>query len=101
MLRKDNVIVDIKAAKGIMIGADVATFSAEVDFDYKVFVQSYLARYPAHELHAQISTPDDVSALLSDFCNHIFTDLGVQINRIEQEIQALVPEVQFVDIEVN
>jgi zinc transporter 9 len=100
-LRNDKVIIDIKAAKGIMIGADVATFSAEVDFDYKVFVESYLSRYPAAELHSKISSPDDVSALLSDFCNHIFTDLGVQINRLEEKIQGLVPEVQFVDIEVN
>jgi zinc transporter 9 len=100
-LRKDGVILDIKAAKGIMIGADVATFSAEVDFDYKVFVESYLKRYPVEDLYAKIASPDDVSIVLNDFCNHIFTDLGVQINRLEEKIQSVVPEVQFVDIEVN
>lgn len=100
-LRKDEVINDVKAAKGIMIGADVATFSAEVDFDHRMFVKSYLERYPASTLHDKISGPEDVAALLSDFCQHTFEDLGVQINRLEDKIQSLVPEVQFVDIEVN
>lgn len=100
-LRNDNVILDVQAAKGIMIGADVATFSAEVDFDHTVFVKSYLERFPADHLHHKITSPEDVSALLSDFCQHTFADLGVQINRLEEKIQSLVPEVQFVDIEVN
>lgn len=100
-LRNDHVVTDIIAAKGIMIGADVATFSAEVNFDFKVFVESYLQMHPASELHAKIASADDVAALLNDFCHHTFTDLGVQINRLEEKIQSVVPEVQFVDIEVN
>lgn len=100
-LRNDHVVTQITAAKGIMIGADVATFSAEVDFDFKVFVQTYLEKHPASQLHAGIHTAEDVTALLNDFCHHIFTDLGVQINRLEEKIQSVVPEVQFVDIEVN
>lgn len=100
-LRNDSVITDVKAAKGIMIGADVATFSAEVNFDHTAFVKSYLERYPASDLHAKITSPEDVAILLTDFCQHTFDDLGVQINRLEEKIQSLVPEVQFVDIEVN
>ncbi|XP_050228441.1 metal tolerance protein C4 [Mercurialis annua] len=107
-LKNDPVVDALYDCKSEVIGPGFFRFKAEIDFNGVVVVQNYLNRTGreewARQFRAAAKEKDDDTALLNLMSNYgedVVTALGSEVDRLEQEIQELVPGIRHVDIEAH
>lgn len=106
-LKNDPVVDALYDCKSEVIGPGSFRFKAEIDFNGVVVVQNYLSRTGRQEWARQFreaAKEEDDSALLkimSNYGEEVVTALGSEVDRLEKEIQELVPGIQHVDIEAH
>ncbi|MBA0778042.1 hypothetical protein Gotri_005973 [Gossypium trilobum] len=106
-LKNDPVVDALYDCKSEVIGPGFFRFKAEIDFNGVVVVQNYLNRTGREEWARQFresAKEKDDSALLkimSNYGEEVVTALGSEVDRLEKEIQELVPGIRHVDIEAH
>ncbi|GMI86094.1 hypothetical protein like AT1G51610 [Hibiscus trionum] len=106
-LKNDPVVDALYDCKSEVIGPGFFRFKAEIDFNGVVVVQNYLERTGRDEWARQFresAKEKDDSALLkimSNYGEEVVTALGSEVDRLEKEIQELVPGIRHVDIEAH
>ncbi|CAE5959935.1 unnamed protein product [Arabidopsis arenosa] len=106
-LRNDTVVDALYDCKSEVIGPGSFRFKAEIDFNGQMVVQNYLKRTGREEwakLFREAAKKGDDSAMLkimSNYGEEVVTALGSEVDRLEKEIQELVPGIQHVDIEAH
>ncbi|XVE91077.1 hypothetical protein DITRI_Ditri20bG0127000 [Diplodiscus trichospermus] len=106
-LKNDPVVDALYDCKSEVIGPGFFRFKAEIDFNGVVVVQNYLDRTGREEWARQFreaAKEKDDSALLkimSNYGEEVVTALGSEVDRLEKEIQELVPGIRHVDIEAH
>ncbi|XVF86174.1 hypothetical protein PTKIN_Ptkin18bG0018900 [Pterospermum kingtungense] len=106
-LKNDPVVDSLYDCKSEVIGPGFFRFKAEIDFNGVVVVQNYLNRTGREEWGRQFreaAKEKDDSALLkimSNYGEEVVTALGSEVDRLEKEIQELVPGIRHVDIEAH
>uniref|UniRef100_A0A1J3IQB7 Metal tolerance protein C4 n=1 Tax=Noccaea caerulescens TaxID=107243 RepID=A0A1J3IQB7_NOCCA len=106
-LKNDSVVDALYDCKSEVIGPGSFRFKAEIDFNGQIVVQNYLKRTGREEWAKQFreaAKGGDDSAMLkimSNYGEEVVTALGSEVDRLEQEIQELVPGIQHVDIEAH
>ncbi|XP_059640922.1 metal tolerance protein C4 [Cornus florida] len=106
-LRNDPVVDALYDCKSEVIGPGFFRFKAEIDFNGVVLVQNYLKRTGREEWARQFreaAKEDDDSSLLkmmSNYGEEVVTALGSEVDRLEKEIQDIVPGIRHVDIEAH
>ncbi|KAK3000571.1 hypothetical protein RJ639_021981 [Escallonia herrerae] len=107
LLKNDPVVDSVYDCKSEVIGPGFFRFKAEIDFNGVVLVQNYLIRTGREEWAKQFreaAKEDDDAALLkimSCYGEEVVTALGSEVDRLEQEIQDIVPGIRHVDIEAH
>lgn len=92
-------IDNVHTVKAVMIGADVATVSAEVVFKGSHFVEEYLKDNSILELAEKTRSEEGLKEVLDDYSEYIVSHIGKQVDSMEESIRKQVPETKFVDIE--
>ncbi|KAI5679548.1 hypothetical protein M9H77_00775 [Catharanthus roseus] len=106
-LKNDPVVDAVYDCKSEVIGPGFFRFKAEIDFNGVVLVQNYLNRAGREEWAKQIreaaNQKDDAELLkiMSNYGEEVVTALGSEVDRLEQEIQEIVPGIKHVDIEAH
>ncbi|KAJ7952048.1 Metal tolerance protein C4 [Quillaja saponaria] len=106
-LKNDLVVDALYDCKSEVIGPGFFRFKAEIDFNGVVVVQNYLDRTGREEWARQFreaaEVKDDTALLkiMSNYGEEVVTALGSEVDRLEQEIQDLVPGIRHVDIEAH
>ncbi|KAM7257253.1 hypothetical protein ACFE04_012994 [Oxalis oulophora] len=107
-LKRDPVVDSIYDCKSEVIGPGSFRFKAEIDFNGVMVVQNYLRRTGREEWARQFrdaaaKEKDDAVLLkiMSNYGEEIVTALGSEVDRLEKNIQELVPGIQHVDIEAH
>ncbi|KAI9084543.1 hypothetical protein K1719_033531 [Acacia pycnantha] len=106
-LKHDPVVDAIYDCKSEVIGPGFFRFKAEIDFNGEMVVRNYLLRTGREEWARKFdevaAEKDQASQLkfLSDYGTEIVVALGSEVDRLEQEIQNLVPGIRHVDIEAH
>ncbi|KAB1213112.1 Metal tolerance protein C4 [Morella rubra] len=105
-LKNDPVVDAVYDCKSEVIGPGFFRFKAEIDFNGEMVVQNYLSRTGREEWARQFheAAKNDDSALLKTMSNYgeeVVTALGSEVDRLENEIQELVPGIRHVDIEAH
>lgn len=106
-LKNDPVVDAVYDCKSEVIGPGFFRFKAEIDFNGVVLVQNYLSRTGREEWAKQFreaAKENDESALLkimSNYGEEVVTALGSEVDRLEKEIQEIVPGIRHVDIEAH
>ena len=109
-LLRDPVVHHVYDARSEEIGPGVYRFSADLDFHGDEIVARYLARIDAHTLQAKFAKScgegrdGDTSAfelLLKEHGARVVQAVGAEVDRMEAEVQKLVPGVQYVDLEAD
>ncbi|XP_034696244.1 metal tolerance protein C4-like [Vitis riparia] len=107
LLKNDPVVDALYDCKSEVIGPGFFRFKAEIDFNGVVVVQNYLKRTGRETWARQFrdaAKEEDDSALLrmmSNYGEEVVTALGSEVDRLEKEIQELVPGIRHVDIEAH
>lgn len=84
-----------------MLGADVYSFSADVDFDATIIVKKYMETHSLKSEMENIKTEADMEKFLIDYSDEFVRLMGMEVDRLEEKIKKEVPETKFVDIEAN
>ncbi|CAN6571171.1 unnamed protein product [Malus baccata var. baccata] len=106
-LKNDPVVDSLYDCKSEVIGPGFFRFKAEIDFNGVVVVQNYLHRTGrgewARQFHEAAKEKDDTALLkmMSNYGEEVVTALGSEVDRLEKEIQKLVPGIRHVDIEAH
>ncbi|KAK9757136.1 hypothetical protein RND81_01G142800 [Saponaria officinalis] len=106
-LKNDPVVDEVYDCKSEVIGPGFFRFKAEIDFNGVVLVKNYINRAGCEEWARQFrdaANEDDDKALLkvmSNYGEEVVTALGSEVDRLEREIQTLVPGIRHVDIEAH
>ncbi|KAK1267864.1 Metal tolerance protein C4 [Acorus gramineus] len=106
-LKSDPVVDALYDCKSEVIGPGFFRFKAEIDFNGVVVVQNYLERTGRGEWAKQFreaSQSKDDAALLKTMAGYgeeVVEALGSEVDRLEKEIQKLVPGIRHVDIEAH
>ncbi|CAM8953871.1 unnamed protein product [Rhodiola kirilowii] len=106
-LKNDPVVDSLYDCKSEVIGPGFFRFKAEIDFNGVVVVQNYIKRTGREEWAKQFreaANEDDDAMLLkvmSNYGEEIVTALGSEVDRLEKEIQEIVPGIRHVDIEAH
>lgn len=106
-LKNDPVVDALYDCKSEVIGPGFYRFKAEIDFNGVAVVQNYLNRTGREEWakeFRQAAKDQNDSALLkmmSNYGEEVVTALGSEVDRLEKEIQVLVPGIRHVDIEAH
>ncbi|KAG9449201.1 hypothetical protein H6P81_009166 [Aristolochia fimbriata] len=106
-LKSDPVVDALYDCKSEVIGPGFFRFKAEIDFNGVVVVQNYLERTGRGEWAKQFreagQCEDDAALLkaMSAYGEELVTALGTEVDRLEKEIQKLVPGIRHVDIEAH
>ncbi|KAG8657633.1 metal tolerance protein C4 [Manihot esculenta] len=106
-LKNDPVVDSLYDCKSEVIGPGFFRFKAEIDFNGVVVVQNYLNRTGrvewARQFREAAKEKDDTALLkiMSNYGEEVVTALGSEVDRLEKEIQELVPGIRHVDIEAH
>ncbi|CAI9114539.1 OLC1v1015286C1 [Oldenlandia corymbosa var. corymbosa] len=106
-LKNDPVVDEVYDCKSEVIGPGFFRFKAEIDFNGEKLVQNYLKRTGGEEWAKQFrdaASKNDNEALLkimSCYGEEVVTALGSEVDRLENEIQGIVPGIKHVDIEAH
>ncbi|KAG6428771.1 hypothetical protein SASPL_106808 [Salvia splendens] len=106
-LKNDPVVDAVYDCKSEVIGPGFFRFKAEIDFNGEVLVQNYLSRTGREEWSKQFreaAKEKDDSAMfkiMSNYGEEVVTALGSEVDRLEKEIQEIVPGIRHVDIEAH
>lgn len=106
-LKNDPVVDSVYDCKSEVIGPGFFRFKAEIDFNGVVLVQNYLNRAGREEWSKQFreaaKNKDDAEMLkiMSNYGEEVVTALGSEVDRLEKEIQDIVPGIKHVDIEAH
>ena len=110
LLRRDSSVAYITDCKTEEIGPRVFRFKAEVAWDGERLAERYLARIGRDKfisrLQQALSEPSgsdnaQVDRILKAYGKGIISAVGAEVDRLENEIQALNPNVRFVDLETD
>ncbi|KAL9235544.1 hypothetical protein vseg_010294 [Gypsophila vaccaria] len=106
-LKNDPVVDSLYDCKSEVIGPGFFRFKAEIDFNGVVLVQNYINRAGredwARQFRDAVKGGDDKELLkvMSYYGEEVVTALGSEVDRLEREIQTLVPGIRHVDIEAH
>lgn len=106
-LASDPVVDAVYDCKSEVIGPRSYRFKAEIDFNGVVIVQNYLKRIGreawTNEFRDAVNDPDShaLDRAMSNYGEEVVTALGSEVDRLEREIQRLVPGIRHVDIETH
>ncbi|XP_078443065.1 cation efflux family protein [Wolffia australiana] len=106
-LRSDPVVDSLYDCKSEVIGPGFFRFKAEIDFNGVVVVQNYLKRTGREQWAAKFrdaARDGDDAALhktMASYGEELVEALGSEVDRLEREIQKIVPGIRHVDIEAH
>ncbi|KAF5202977.1 Zinc transporter [Thalictrum thalictroides] len=106
-LRNDPVVDALYDCKSEVIGPGFFRFKAEIDFNGLVVVQNYLERTGREDWARQFreagkdSNDAKLLTTMSNYGEELVTALGSEVDRLEKEIQNIVPGIRHVDIEAH
>lgn len=106
-LKKDPVVDALYDCKSEVIGPGFFRFKAEIDFNGEMVVQNYLQRTGREDWAkqfreaAKLSDDAALTNIMSNYGEEVVTALGSEVDRLEKEIQNLVPGIRHVDIEAH
>jgi len=106
-LKSDPVVDALFDCKSEVIGPGFFRFKAEIEFNGDVLVQNYLERTGrgtwAKQFREAATAKDDKELLrvMANYGEDVVQALGYEVDRLESEIQKLVPGIKHVDIEAH
>ncbi|CAM6089164.1 unnamed protein product [Calypogeia fissa] len=107
LLSKDPVVDAIYDCKSEVIGPGAYRFKAEIDFNGVIIVQNYIRRAGRGTWHKEfkdaVSSPEPghLDRVMAAYGEEVVSALGGEVDRLEREIQKVVPGIRHVDIEAH
>ena len=99
ILHSDPAIEAVAVNRSVVTGPDSYKITAEIDFDGAYVARRYLEGKDVAALHQRLDTPAALQAFLEEFGEAMATQMGKEIDRIEERIRQEIPKATNVDLE--
>ncbi|MCA9567960.1 MAG: cation diffusion facilitator family transporter [Myxococcales bacterium] len=99
LLESEPAVERVVDQSAVVTGASSFRLSAELDFDGAWFADRWLADHPAPGVLAELQTPEALEAFLRTFSEHIATELGAEVDRIEARLREALPKAERIALE--
>lgn len=100
-LSGDPVVEAVYDVKTTVLGTDQARFKAEIQFDGEAVARRFLITQDLQTIWERINTEEELRAFLIQYGDHIIEALGDEIDRLEDKVRRVAPEIQHVDLEAE
>ncbi|CAL5227702.1 g10710 [Coccomyxa viridis] len=107
-LRKDPVVRAVYDAKSEEIGPNIFRFKAEIEFNGERIVEHHMERMGGKEqlleqMYSAMATRRDetVDLALRSYGRDMVGALGAEVDRLETEIQQVMPSIRHIDLETD
>ena len=103
LMQQDPVIRNVYNIKAVTLSSNILRFQAEVDFNGEEIARRYLKKsnIDVNTLGEELNSPEKIESFLVKYGDGVIDALGLEVDRIEEEIKKEVPEVKFVDLETH
>ncbi len=101
ILKEDPVVDKVYDIKTAIMGTKDLRFKAEIEFDGGVISERFLKKMNLTKAFDDLDTYENKKKFLIHFGDHLIEALGDEINRIEEQLKKEIPELKYIDIEVN
>lgn len=99
LLESEPAVERVVEQAAVVTGADSFRLAAELDFDGAYFADRYLADQDATALLARLDSPAALEAFLREYSEHLATELGLEVDRIEERLRAALPKAGRIALE--
>lgn len=89
-------VADIKTR---IVGADLFSFTADIEFDGKVLSDRIQQRLDVKKLYEELKNSEDLDKLMDQHAYLVIDELGREVDRIEAAVRAQVPGAGFIQLE--
>lgn len=94
-------VADFASIKTRVVGQDLFSFSADVEFDGRVISDRVQKRMNLEASFEGLGSAEDLNRLLDEHARVVVEELGHEVDRIEKEVRAQVPGARFIQLEVD
>ena len=101
LIRDHGTVKNILSVKSRIVGSDLFSFNADVEFDGQVISDRVVARMNVKEAFEELKTPEDLDRLLDTHAKVVVEELGHEVDRIEKAVRTQVPGARFIQLEVD
>ena len=101
LLRKQGTVKDVLAVKTRVVGAELFSFNADIEFDGKVISDRIVERMNIQQAYESLKSPEDLDRLLDEHAKVVVDELGNEVDRIETMVRKQVPGAKFIQLEVD
>ncbi len=101
VLDEDPVVESLQTFKAVVFGTDSVRLSVEVEFHGEEIAQRHLEAYDLARTWEDLSSAEDLRALLLRFGDGVVEALGDEVDRLEDRLREADPDARQVDLEVN
>ncbi len=101
LLRRQGAVKNVLAVKTRVVGSDLFSFNADIEFDGQVISDQVTERMNIQDAFARLESPEDLGRLLDEHASVVVDELGNEVDRIEQMVRAQVPGARFIQLEVD
>ncbi len=91
-------VFDIKSR---IVGAGELSFTADINFDGKIISDRIQGRKNLEEQFTALKSAEDLDELLDEHARVVVDEIGEEIDRIEAEIRRQIPNISFIQLEVD
>ena len=102
LLTKNKIINRVFDVKSAIIGPDIIRFKAEIDFDGRELTKTLFEDDKRlEEDYSKITNKEEFQEYLLNFGDEVVDRVGKEVNKIENEIQTLNPDIKHIDLETH
>jgi zinc transporter 9 len=94
-------VADVAAIKTRVVGQDVFSFAADVEFDGRFISDRIQRRMNVRDAYETLTSAEDLDRLMDEHARVVVEELGNEVDRIEKEVRAQVPGARFIQLEVE
>ncbi len=84
-----------------IVGEDVYSFTAEIDFDGKVIADRVHERMNVPKRFGELRSPEDLEKLLDEHAQVVVDEIGNEVDRVEAAVRKQVPGAEFIQLELD
>lgn len=99
LLESEPAVERVVEQAAVVTGASSFRLAAELDFDGSYFAKRFLEQEPSDQILAGIQSPDDLEAFLCRYSEHLSTELGAEVDRIEARLREALPKADRIALE--
>ncbi len=99
ILEEDPAVEGVAVSQAVVMGTEAYRISAEIDFDGAYLADKYLETHDLDAIHKRVADPEELKEFLHEYGEAVMTQVGDEVDRIEDKIRTALPKASNIALE--